>query len=219
MGQSDRNLSSGSSWLSTALRFFRNVLLASGALLLAVTFTPLVPWAARPLATPWTDVNHGVLIILSGSTVTYSDPAAKLMIGLNTYWRVVHAIYAWRNGRFQTILVSGDGTGETVKPLLIANGIPESAIVVEGRATNTRENAAFSKPILAGLPGPYVLVTSDYQMFRASRCFAHEGITVETLPAPDLFKRCNIRLERWDAFYQLLAEVSSIAYYRVHGWI
>ena len=201
------------------LRLFRNLLLITGALLLAVTFTPLVQWAARPLAAPWTDTNQGVLIVLSGSTSSYSDPAAKLMIGLDTYWRVVHAIYAWRHGRFRHILVSGDGTAESVKPLLIANGIPEAAILIEGSATNTRENAAFSKPILAGLPGPYVLVTSDYQMFRASRCFARQGVRVETLPAPDLFKRCNTRRQRWDAFWQLAGEAASIAYYRIHGWI
>jgi uncharacterized SAM-binding protein YcdF (DUF218 family) len=95
-----------------------------------------------------------VLIILSGSTVTYPDPTAKLMIGLNTYWRIVHAISAWRDDHFRTILVPGYGTAESVKPLLITNVILETSIMVENKATNTRENALFSKPILEGLPGP-----------------------------------------------------------------
>jgi hypothetical protein len=56
-------------------------------------------------------------------------------------------------------------------------------------------------------------------MFRASHCFAHEDITVETMPAPDLFKRCNQRLQRWDAFWELVTEYTAIAYYRARGWI
>lgn len=209
----------GRVWVSYLIRSFRAVLLTAGALLLAVTFTPLVPWLAYPLGAKWTDVNKGVLIILSGSTVTYSGPPPNLEIGFSTYWRVIHAIYVWRNGHFNNILLSGYGTAETVKPLLIANGIPESAILVENHATSTRENAIFSKPILAGLPGPYVLLTSDYHMFRASHCFAHEEIAVETMPAPDLFKRCNQRLQRWDAFWELVTEYTAIAYYRARGWI
>jgi uncharacterized SAM-binding protein YcdF (DUF218 family) len=145
--------SSGTLLLASALRLSRNLAIL-GALLLIVIFTPLVASVARPLAGPWTGVDNGVLIILSGSTVTYPDPTAKLMIGLNTYWRIVHAISAWRDDHFRTILVPGYGTAESVKPLLITNVILETSIMVENKATNTRENALFSKPILEGLPGP-----------------------------------------------------------------
>jgi uncharacterized SAM-binding protein YcdF (DUF218 family) len=200
-------------------RFSRGVLLTSGALLLAVLFTPVVPWTAQLLATPWTGVNRGVLIILSGATLTYDEASPRSIIGLNTYWRTIHAIYVWRAGHFSNILLAGAGSAETVKPLLIANGIPEGAIILENRSTSTHENAIFSKPILVGLSGPYVLLTSDYHMFRASRCFAHEDITVETLPAPDMLKRCNARMQRWDLFCQLIGEVTAIVYYRARGWI
>lgn len=209
----------GQGWLSAVIRFLHITLLICGALLLIVLFTPIVPWAARPLGASWTDTNQGVLIVLSGTTTAFSEPPSKLLIGLNTYWRTIHAIYAWRNGHFRNILLSGAGTVETIKPLMIANGIPEAAILIENAAVTTRENAVFSKPILAGLPGPYVLVTSDYHMYRASRCFAHEGISVETLPAPDLFKRCQFPLQRFDAFFDVITEFASIAYYRYHGWI
>jgi uncharacterized SAM-binding protein YcdF (DUF218 family) len=202
-----------------AIRILRAIVLSAGALLLVVTFTPLVPWAARPLAHHWTDVDHGVLIVLSGSTIAYSGSPPQPLIGVDTYWRTIHAIHVWRSGHFQTILLSGADMAETVKPLLILNGIPESAILVENRAMSTHENALFSKPVLASLPGPYVLLTSDYHMFRAARCFAHEGIRVETLPAPDLFKRAGDRIERWPLFFELLREYVSIAYYRFHGWI
>jgi uncharacterized SAM-binding protein YcdF (DUF218 family) len=204
---------------AAALRLLRIVLIATGTLLFVVTFTPLVIWAARPLTSSWTNVDQGVLIILSGSTVTLPGPPPNLVIGQNTYWRVVHGIHLWRNRHFRNILVSGYGTVETIKPLLIANGIPENAILVENRSITTHENALFSKPILAGLPGPYVLLTSDYHMYRAARCFAHEDIAVETIPAPDLFKRYNTRLERWNLFWNLVDEFSAIGYYRFRGWM
>lgn len=205
--------------LYSAKTIVRNVLLVAGALLLSVLFTPLVPWAERMIAMPWTGGDRGVLIVLSGTSVTYSDAASRQMIGLNTYWRVVHAIYAWRNGHYQKILISGSGSDQAIRPLLIANGIPESAIVVENRSNSTRENALFSKPILAGMAGPYVLLSSDYHMFRASRCFARANIPVQMLPVPDLSKRCDVRWQRWDAFCELAGEFGSIVYYRFRGWI
>lgn len=205
--------------MKPALRFARWVLMISGGLLLVVLFTPLVPWTARLLSSPWTRVNQGVLIVLSGSTVSYGEARPAQLIGLNTYWRVMHAIYVWRSGHYRTILVSGAGTADTVKPLLMAYGIPESAILVENRAANTHENATFCKPLLATLPGPYVLLTSDYHMYRAARCFAREHIAIETMPAPDLLKRGEFPLQRWDGFCDLAAELTAIAYYRVHGWM
>jgi uncharacterized SAM-binding protein YcdF (DUF218 family) len=197
----------------------QGVLIATGVLVWLVTFTPVVRWAAWPLESRWTNVNQGVLIVLSGSSVTLEGPAPKLLIGKSTYWRAIHAIAVWRGGHYHHILLSGAGAAETIKPLLLVNGIPENAILVEDRSANTHENALFSQPILARLPGPYVLLTSDLHMYRASRSFAHENITVETMPAPDLFKRVSYRLERWDTFWELLIEYVSIAWYRLHGWI
>jgi uncharacterized SAM-binding protein YcdF (DUF218 family) len=196
-------------------QLLRAVSMAAGALLLIVTFTPLTPWVARRLTTTWTDTDHGVLIVLSGNTVTGPYP----VIGVNSYWRAVHAIHAWRHGHFRTLLLCGAYSGETIKPVLVANGIPENAILVEDRSTSTRENVLFSKPILAALPGPFVLVTSDYHTYRASRCFAKENVRVETLPAPDILKRSNSLAPRWQAFWELCSEIGKIGYYRVKGWI
>ena len=160
-----------------------------------------------------------MLIVLSGTTVALPGPPPNLVIGGNTYWRVIHAIAVWRSGHFSKMLLSGEGMAESVKPVLVASGIPESAILVENAAASTHQNALFSKPILAGLPGPYVLITSDYHMYRASRCFAHENIAVETMPAPDLYKRCDSLVERWPLFWELGTEFAAIGYYRWRGWM
>lgn len=204
---------------SRFLWLFRLVLMATGALLLIVFFTPLVCWAGRPLVMPWTKAKDGVLIVLSGSTVAYTGSPPSRLIGISSYWRTIHAIHVWRESHFQKIVVSGMDSSTTIMPLLIASGIPESAIVIEDRATNTHENVMFSKPILARFDGPYVLLTSDYHMLRAARCFAHENIVVKTLPAPDLFKRCHIMSERLDTFLDLMREFGSLAYYSMRGWI
>lgn len=197
----------------------RAMLAAVGALTLLVTFTPLVPWAASRLSNAWTDTDHGVLIVLAGGTVTYAGPGPNQTIGESGYWRAIHAIALWRHRHFHTVLVCGAYSGESIKPLLVANGVPASAILVERRSTNTRENALFAKPILAGLPGPYVLLTSDYHTWRAKRCFAKENIPVETLPAPDLLKRSSTLALRWAGFWELANEYVKIGYYRFKGWI
>jgi uncharacterized SAM-binding protein YcdF (DUF218 family) len=193
--------------------------MAAGALILLVTFTPLVPWAGRQLSATWTDTDRGVLIVLAGDTITFSGPEPNHAIGQGSYWRAIDAIWVWRHGHFRTVLLSGLHSRETIKPLLVASGIPENAILVEDRSSSTRENALFVKPVLAGLPGPFVLLTSDYHTYRASRCFAKAGIPVETLPAPDLLKRSNTLVLRWQAFWDLGTEFVKIAYYRVKGWI
>jgi uncharacterized SAM-binding protein YcdF (DUF218 family) len=197
----------------------RSVSLLVGGLFLVVTFTPLVNWMLLPLVPRWTNADHGILVLLSAATTTYESPARSILIGQNTYWRTVHAIAIWRSGHFSKIVVCGLGTEQTVKPLLLAAGVPPEAILIENRSQTTRENAEFAKPLLAGLEGPYVLLTSDYHMYRASRCFQSEGIKVETIPAPDISKRAIHVGERWDCFRNLTNELIAIVGYQARGWI
>lgn len=197
----------------------RAVLALAGAFVLAVTFTPTVKWLTQPLLCPWTNARTGTLILLTGPTIAFDGNPPSLAIGDSTYWRAMDAIYVWRRAQFQWLLLSGANAAETVKPLLIANGVPESAIVVENRAESTHDNAAFVSPLLRTLPQPYVLMTSDYHVYRASRCFARAGVKVETLPAPDALKRANSPLQRWETFWTVAQEYEKLAYYRLRGWI
>jgi uncharacterized SAM-binding protein YcdF (DUF218 family) len=97
--------------------------------------------------------------------------------------------------------------------------VPDDAILVENRSTSTHENAVFAKPLLAGLSGRFVLLTSDYHMFRAYGCFHRQGIPVVTRPIPDLLKRYNSVGDRWGAFWALAQELVKIGYYELRGWI
>ena len=119
--------------LRRLLSLLRNAAAAIGAPELIVTFTPIVPWTAARLAAGWTDTDRNVLILLIAS----GDPGMPggRFIGIETYWRTAYALDAWRSGHFHTILACGQGSAETIKPLLIAYGVPESAILVENRST------------------------------------------------------------------------------------
>jgi uncharacterized SAM-binding protein YcdF (DUF218 family) len=190
----------------------------TGALFLTVMFTPLVPLMLRQVTPQPTDVDHGVLVLLSGSAAIGGEPP-RLLIGLNTYWRTMHAIAVWRAGHFSKILVCGYGTEEMVKPFLLAVGIPNDAILIENQSKTTHENALYAKPILDGQLGPYVLVTSDFHMYRAARCFEHEGIPVETMPAPDIANQFRNPAQRWECFQGMMLEFGATALYWMRGWI
>jgi uncharacterized SAM-binding protein YcdF (DUF218 family) len=205
--------------LARLLSLVRLTLMAAGALLLTVTFTPIVPWTALRLSSNWTDADGDVLIVLGGSTITYPGFPSGRIIGESTYWRALSAVYVWRTGHFRNLLLCGADTEQTVKPLLIAYGIPEQAILVENRSTSTHENALFAKPILASRSGRFVLLTSDYHMFRAARCFARAGISVYSRPFPDVIKRSDSLMFRWQGFGLLSSELVRIAYYGLRGWI
>ena len=201
------------------VRAVRGALICAGALLFAVTFTPIVPWAAGRLACNWSDGAGGVLIVLVGSSVDQPGSPPGTGIGADTYWRALYAADAWRRGHFEKILLCGAGCDRTVKPLLLFEHVPESAIVTEDRSHSTHENALLAKPLLAGLPGRRVLLTSDYHMWRASRCFAREGIPVTTRPVPDVLKISTSLQYRWVGFLTVAGELCKIAWYRAHGWI
>jgi uncharacterized SAM-binding protein YcdF (DUF218 family) len=202
--------------LNRVLAVLRTAAIASGVLLLVVSITPLVPWATRLLSASWTDADGDVLIVLIGS----SDPgfSSGPFIGESTYWRTAYTLDAWRRGHFRTILVSGAG-GQAVRALLIAYGVPDGAIVLEIQSTTTHESAVFAKPLLAGRSGRFVLLTSDFHMFRASHCFARERITVATRPVPDLLKRSRSLQLRWECFWTLAVEIGKIGYYGLRGWL
>ena len=183
------------------LSIVRLALAAVGAFVLVVTFTPLVPWTALRLSSNWTDSDGDVLIVLGGDTITASGFPSGKFIGEHTYRRALAAVYAWRAGHFRYLLLCGADIGQTVKPLLVASGIPEAAILSENQSTSTRENALFAKPILA------------------ARSFAHEHIPVVTRPCPDLSKTSRPLAYRVPAFWTLSDELVKIVYYWSRGWI
>ncbi len=188
-------------------------LTALGLVLVVVTFTPIVPWYARALSGNWDDPRGDILIVLGGGTIDDTTLAA------GSYWRSIYADRTWRSGHFREVIVSGKGVAPLMRDFLICHSLPASVIRVEDASHSTRENALFTKKLLAGAPGRPVLVTSDYHMFRARRVFAKAGIAVRTCPFPDVIKSSNNLTGRWGGFIILVQETAKIAYYWVRGWM
>lgn len=197
----------------TLARFLRNALAVLGALLILVTVTPVVSWWARLLSGRWHDPKGDTLIVLGAATV------GRRMLGLGSHWRTVYAILAWEQGSFRQVIVSGGEAAPIMRNYLACSGVPAVVIQVESRSASTRESALYVKPLLAGVTGTNVLLTSDYHMFRAHRAFAKAGVEVTPSPFPDAIKRSQRPLQRWGVFMDLMVETGKIVYYYARGWI
>jgi uncharacterized SAM-binding protein YcdF (DUF218 family) len=206
----------------SARRLFRILIaaLASlGALVVIVTFTPLVSWWARGLAGRWNDPCGDTLIVLSGA------PSQGGIIAQSTYLRSAYAVLAYRECGMRKIVLTG-GNSEGGPPIAFAmaefvesQGVPPERVVLETRSISTRENALYTQPLLADGAPPPVLMTSDFHMFRARRAFEKLGMVVQPRPIPDALKRATNWKGRWPAFLDEVSETVKIVYYYARGWI
>lgn len=119
----------------------------------------------------------------------------------------LHSTYAARSsnaGRFRTVVISGGGSpvalAGTLAEFIQSMGVPREAIVLEGSARSTRENALYTKAILDRLPGKKVLLASDDHAYRSERCFRKLGVKIAVLQFPDAGKRAQSIRGRWPAF-------------------
>jgi uncharacterized SAM-binding protein YcdF (DUF218 family) len=107
--------------------------------------------------------------------------------------RFIQAANLYHSGIIGKIIVSG-GTGSLMqnepaesfflRGAFIANGIPDSAIIIESRSRNTYENAVYSKQITDSLQlsPPFVLVTSALHMPRSAKVFKKQGFDIMPFP-------------------------------------
>jgi uncharacterized SAM-binding protein YcdF (DUF218 family) len=189
-----------------------------GLLVVVITVTPLTSWWTSRLMGPWNDPPGEILVVLA------SD-ATENMIGFDSYWRAVYAVRVFRQGGIRNIVLTGgppagsDPIAITMARFLESQGVPREVIILETRANSTRENALFTKPLLANLTGRKVLLTSDYHMWRAIRTFHKAGIDIQPRPIPDLLKQTPHWLRRWAVFLELVRESGKIGYYFLRRWI
>jgi uncharacterized SAM-binding protein YcdF (DUF218 family) len=192
-----------------------------GLLVVLVTATPFDSWMSARLAGPWDNPHGDLLVVLAGSALEGGT------IGVSSYWRCVYAVWAFREGGFGKILITGgssDPANETpiavsMQKLIVFLGVPADAVSVETTSTSTRENALHSVPLLLRMPGKKVLLTSDYHMYRALRVFRKAGLDLPGWPYPDTGKMAASWSGRWPAFLEISLELTKIAYYRFEGWI
>jgi uncharacterized SAM-binding protein YcdF (DUF218 family) len=206
-----------------SVRSFSKLLIATsaslGALVVVVTFTPLVSWWASGLAGKWSDPCGDTLIVLSGA------PSDGGVIAESTYWRSAYAVLVYRQCGVQKIILTGGNraggmpVADSMANFLESQGVPQERLMLETSSTSTRENALLTKALLVQSASRPVLLTSDFHMFRARRAFEKTGIAVQPRPIPDALKRATTWQGRWPAFLDLISETIKIVYYYAHGWI
>src|SRR3954469_9414196 len=196
-------------------RCLRDLAAAIGILFLVVTFTPVTNWVGYWLAGRWNEHTSSVLIVLSGAE--YEDG----FLAEDTVLRCHYAVRVYKRGGIGKVIVTGGGDPPValgMADLLAAGGIPREKIVLETRASSTRENAEFVASLLKDDRNSKLLLTSDYHMHRAAAAFRKAGLEVETQPIPDAIKRSGVLRFRWSAFMDEALEISKIAYYKLRGW-
>lgn len=109
--------------------------------------------------------------------------------------RLLVALRLYHAGKAPLVILSGGNNpligevrkrseADEMRVLLEEWGIPDSAILVEGGSINTRENALFSRRLLASKGiGRIILVTSAIHMPRAAGTFRKVGFDVVAAPA------------------------------------
>ena len=165
-------------------------------IVLAVVFTNpfiyrflLMKWQTEPVTLPaGKTYDAGILL---GGLAGY-DKYARGYFGKNAD-RFIQTANLYHQGIIKRIIVSG-GTGKLVqdepaesiflRTQFLANGIPDSAIIIESRSKNTYENAVFTKEITDSLHllRPFILITSAIHMKRSVSVFKKAGFDCIAFP-------------------------------------
>lgn len=83
-----------------------------------------------------------------------------------------------------TLVLEGEGDGDTAPRLLTALGVERERLVLESRSRNTYENALFTRELVQPEAGErWLLVTSAFHMPRSVALFRHAGFDVVPWPA------------------------------------
>ena len=115
-------------------------------------------------------VTADVMIVLGGGATERSQRAAEL----------------FKDRDAAKIIISGTGDDLGNAQTLGKNGVPKSAIQIEGKSRTTFENAKFSIPLLRQMGAHRVIiVTSWYHSRRALATFEHLAPDIQFYSRPD----------------------------------
>ena len=149
------------------------------------------------------DVHADALVVLGGGPGERPARAAEL----------------FRSGAAPRIIVSGTGDCTNSLQILMAAGVPASAIELEGRSKTTRENAEFSIALLRvqGAKSA-IIVTSWYHSRRALRCFRHYAPEIQFYSRPSHYAYARSEWSRARIWRYIRSEyVKLIGYWLRYG--
>lgn len=135
------------------------------------------------------DITYDTVVVLGGAVAPQGSLKDAPAWNDNVE-RLLEARRLMVEGRARRVLVTGGPLGGDLRPeaqylaaALNSLGVPESAIIVEPKAKNTRENAIFTQALLGTQPAENILlITSAFHMRRARGCFRAAGLHPDTLP-------------------------------------
>lgn len=159
-----------------------------------LAFSPLPRIAVRPLEDRFPQQEaargpvHGIVVLGGAIGVARNDIVLNYAAA-----RMTKAVELARLHPSATLVFTGGGANllspviateaDGARLLFEALGLPPDRIVLEDRSRNTRENATFTRALVAPKPGErWLLVTSAWHMPRAIGVFRKAGFMVEAFP-------------------------------------
>jgi uncharacterized SAM-binding protein YcdF (DUF218 family) len=126
-----------------------------------------------------------ILCVDSGKGVTAE---VIVVLGGGSRERPERAAELFKARAAPRILISGEGDDELNRQLLIQAGVPASAVEVERKSRNTKENAEFSvNRLRAEKIHSAIIVTSWYHSRRALKTFEHSAPEMKFFSRPSYF--------------------------------
>ena len=121
-------------------------------------------------------------VSVARNEVALNESAERLTVAIELARRYPNARVLFSGGS-GALLFSEGNEAEVAGRLLQGFGIAPGRILLEQRARNTVENAAYSKAMAQPTPGErWLLVTSAFHMPRSIGVFRQAGFTVEAFP-------------------------------------
>ena len=174
-------------------------LLALGLALFAALEVQVIQWSR----TDWE--TQPVAVVVLGAGVNGTEPSLSLLVRLEAALD-----YIQDKPDIPIVVTGSQGPGEDISEArcmadwLMENGVPESRILLEDQADNTRENIAFSKAMLAergvDVEGCIAVVSSDYHLYRASLMWGTPGMAPVAARMPGRFWPLTINYYIREAF-------------------
>jgi len=126
-----------------------------------------------------------VIVVLGAGVQRNNRPGPSLIR------RSEQAAALWQKGLASHVICSGGTPGESrrseadaCREILVENGVPVDAVLLEDRSRSTEENAFYTRQVMDEQGWKSAIVVSDgYHLLRATWLFNQVGLTVYTSPA------------------------------------
>ncbi|HEX8505211.1 MAG TPA: YdcF family protein [Hymenobacter sp.] len=189
----------------------------------------LLAWEIPPVPLSALPAHADAAVLLTGITDVDKSPHDRAYLGRGAD-RLTNALWLYRAGRVRRFIISG-GSGavlakahteaQDLATLLRLGGVPNADILVEDRSRNTRENALFTKRLIASYPenDTLVLLTSAYHQRRALGCFRKMGLQPIAFPADFRSSDRRTTPDYWLVPNPTALQNLSLLLHEISGWL